>query len=160
MGSEPAHPDQPTIAELGPASLAVIHAVVPMAQLPAFFDAAFTELAAVLAEQGLTPAGPAFAHYHAPPAGSAVLDVGFPVAAEIRPQGRVQPATRSASPAATLVHQGPYDGLGSSWERLAGWIAEQGLTPTDELWEIYETEPTPDLDPNVLRTVLFWPLRT
>ncbi len=42
---------------------------------------------------------------------------------------------------------------------IAGWIAEQGLTPTDELWEIYETEPTPDLDPNVLRTVLFWPLR-
>jgi effector-binding domain-containing protein len=57
---------------------------------------------------------------------------------------------------ARLVHQGGYDQLGAAWDRLRSWIDGQGLTPGRELWEVYVTEPSPDIDPATLRTELNW----
>ena len=44
-------------------------------------------------------------------------------------------------------------------ERLAAWMGEQGLTPGPVLWEVYVTEPSPDMDPADLRSELNWLLR-
>jgi effector-binding domain-containing protein len=60
---------------------------------------------------------------------------------------------------ARLVHHGSFDELGSSWARLGAWIGQRGLTPTDALWEVYVTEPSPDMDPADLRTALHWLVR-
>ena len=46
--------------------------------------------------------------------------------------------------------------MGEAWGRLGAWIAEQGLTPGADLWEVYVTEPNPEMDPADLRTELFW----
>ena len=40
-----------------------IRATVLMSELPAFFERAFRETAAVLADQGITPSGPPFGKY-------------------------------------------------------------------------------------------------
>ena len=55
-----------------------------------------------------------------------------------------------------MVHAGSFDTLSSAWERLGSWINDQGLTPTQVYWEVYLTEPTPDMDPADLRTELNW----
>ena len=55
-----------------------------------------------------------------------------------------------------MVHAGGYDQLGETWGRLGAWIAERGLTAGADLWEVYVTEPKPDMDPGELRTELFW----
>ena len=55
-----------------------------------------------------------------------------------------------------LVHEGSFDELGSSWGRLGQWIAAAGLTPGEDMWEVYVTEPSPDMDPADLRTELNW----
>ena len=58
---------------------------------------------------------------------------------------------------AKLVHHGGLDGLPEgAWERLAGWIDEKGLAPGADIWEVYVTEPSPDMDPADLRTELIW----
>jgi effector-binding domain-containing protein len=49
-----------------------------------------------------------------------------------------------------------FDGLGETWGRLQAWIREQDLTPGEALWEVYLTEPRPDMDPDELRTLLCW----
>ena len=72
------------------------------------------------------------------------------------PQGGVHPGVLPAGRVAHVVHAGSYDRLGETWGLLGAWIAEQGLTPGAELWEVYMTEPTPDMDPSALRTELFW----
>jgi effector-binding domain-containing protein len=42
--------------------------------------------------------------------------------------------------------------------RLAEWLGAQGLSPSDERWEVYVTQPSPEMDPADLRTELYWPV--
>jgi effector-binding domain-containing protein len=148
--------NEPVLANLNETMTAVIHGVVPMAEIADFFDRSFFELATVLDGQGIAPTGPAFARYASPPGETADLEVGFPVREPLTPEGSVCPSSLPAGRVARLVHAGGYGELGESWGRLGAWIAEQGLTPGAELWEVYVTEPNPDMDPTDLRTELVW----
>lgn len=147
---------EPELVTLEETATAVIRAVVPMAELVDFFDRSFTELMAVLGAQGVVPAGPPFARYAGPPGEMVDLEVGFPLHGTVTAEGQVRPGALPAGRVASVVHIGPYDQLGESWGRLNTWIAEQGLTPGADVWEVYVTEPTPDMDPADLRTELFW----
>ena len=37
-------------------------------------------------------------------------------------------------------------------------VVAAGRAPAFPFWEVYVTEPTPDVDPGSMRTDLFWPL--
>jgi effector-binding domain-containing protein len=150
------HTSGPVVVDLEEVATAVIHGVVPMAELANFFDRSFTELATVLDRQAIAPTGPAFARYAGPPGDTAQLEVGFPVGVQVAADGQVGPSTLPAGRAARLVHAGGYDRLGESWDALAAWIAEQDLVPGDVLCEVYVTQPNPDMDPADLLTELFW----
>lgn len=150
---------EPELVTLDETAAAVIHAVVPMAELVDFFDRAFAELMAVLGAQGVIPSGPPFARYAGPPEETVDLEVGFPLHGAVAPDGQVRPGSLPGGRVAHLVHLGAYDQLGESWGRLNAWMVEQGLTPGADLWEVYVTEPTADMDPADLRTELFWTVR-
>jgi effector-binding domain-containing protein len=147
---------EPQVVDVPTTLTAVIAGVVPMDQIANFFDRSFTALAWTIGEQGASITGPAFARYHGPPSATADLEVGFPTDRELRPQGDVRAGSLPGGRVARVVHHGGYDGLGAAWQRLAEWIAAQGLTPTQALWEVYVTEPSPDMDPADLRTELYW----
>jgi effector-binding domain-containing protein len=147
---------EPELADLTETATAVIHGVIPMAEIADFYDRSFSELANVLDGQGVTPTGPAFARYAGPPGDTADLEVGFPVRGSVSPEGQVRPSSLPAGRVARLVHAGGYDRLGETWGRLRAWVVEQGLAPGADLWEIYVTEPSPEMDPADLRTELFW----
>jgi effector-binding domain-containing protein len=146
----------PGWVELDPTTTAVIGGVVPMDELPAFFDRAFSTLSAVLATQGVTPTGPAFARYHGPPAATADLEVGFPTDRPVTDDGEVRASSLPGGRVARLVHAGSFDELGRAWGELGAWIGAQGAAPGSVLWEVYVTEPSPDMDPADLRTELYW----
>lgn len=148
----------PEVVTLEPRTTAVVQAVVPMADLRAFFDRSFGELAAALADQGVAPTGPAFALHHRRPDDTADLEVGFPTARAVEPAGEVVAGSLPGGRAARLVHQGGYDGLGEAWGRLVAWAGEQGSQPDGPFLEVYVTEPRPDVDPADLRTELYLPL--
>ncbi|MET0324555.1 MAG: GyrI-like domain-containing protein [Ilumatobacteraceae bacterium] len=156
----PEHDDPPTpaIVESEAATTAVIRGVVPADELATFFDRSFTRLAAVIADQGGTIVGPAFARYHRPLTDTADLEVGFTTAAPISPSGDVAVGSLPGGRVARVVHAGSFDGLTSSWARLRTWIDEQELTVGPALWEVYLTEPSPEMDPADLRTELNWSL--
>lgn len=65
---------------------------------------------------------------------------------EVVPGGRV----------ARYVHRGDFEGLPTAWALLEAWIGGQRLTPGSGMWEVYLTEPTPNMDPADLRTELNW----
>lgn len=146
----------PQLVEVAEQPTAVIRARVPMAELAAHFDRAFGTIAAALARQGVAPAGAAFARYAGPPTDVADLEVGFPVGTPIEADGDVVPSSLPAGTVARTVHAGGYDQLGDAWGSLAAWIDEQGRAPADDLWEVYVTEPSPEMDPADLRTELTW----
>lgn len=152
--------NQPRVIEVDEFPTAVIADVVATVELPTFFDRSFSTLPAVLAAQGVSPVGPAFARHHRPVSDTADLAVGFPVNRPVAAQDGVEPSTLPGGQAARLVHHGGFDGLPGAWERLAAWIDEQGLSPGTTMWEVYVTEPSPDMDPADLRTELNWLLES
>ena len=101
--------------------------------LPEFFDGSFGALAAAVQEQDAGIAGPAFAFYHRMPTDTADLEVGFPTLRTVEATGDVHAASLPGGRVARVVHAGSFDGLGPAWERLRGWIDEQGLKAGETL---------------------------
>jgi effector-binding domain-containing protein len=150
----------PEVVTLEPANTVVIPGTVPMSEATDFFDRSFRTLAETMAARSIAPSSPAFALYHGPPAETADLEVGFVVDQEIEPSGDVLPSSLPGGRAARVIHAGPFDQLGSSWEGLREWIGAEGLKAGRVIWEVYLTEPSPDMDPQDLRTELNWTLET
>ena len=134
----------------------VVAGVVEEGEIRDHFDRSFALLAAVMGEQGLAPTGPAFALYRRPPGATLDLEVGFTIDGDVDPTSEVRSGSLPAGRAARVIHRGSFDHLAESWERLRTWIDGHGLTPIGPLWETYLTEPTPDADPDDMRTELSW----
>jgi effector-binding domain-containing protein len=137
---------------------AVVRGRIRMDELASFFDRSFSTLSSTLSAQGITPAGPAFALYHGAPTDRADLEVGFATDRPVAPDGDVVASSLPGGRVAQAVHEGSFDGLGESWQRLFSWIGDQGLTARDDFWEVYVTEPSPTMDPADLRTELNAPV--
>jgi effector-binding domain-containing protein len=153
-----AAPSEPEVVIAEPVTTAVVRGVVGLADLRAFFDGSFRDLARVIAEQEVPVLGPAFGLYRGPAVDPVELELGFPVRGPVRADGRVAPGRLPGGRLARVTHHGGFDGLGSSWARLEAWLRDRGLVPGAERWESYVTRPTPDMDPAALRTELSWPL--
>jgi hypothetical protein len=175
---------EPRLVVVEPVVTAVVRGVVPMAGLRDFFDSSFRALGGTLARQQVAVLGPAFGLYHRPPGETVDLEVGFPTdravrtdgpevsvesqeperpdesqrpedrGAPERPRGKVAVSALPAARVARTVHHGSFDGLAASWESLFAWVRAQGLTPGPVMWEVYVTEPTPEMSPDDLRTEL------
>jgi len=148
----------PELVTLEPVTTAVIRGLVPTAELADFFDQSFGVLGKVLATQGVTATGPAFALYYGPPTDTIDLEVGFPTDRPIEPDGSAAAGTLPGGRAVRWVYAGGFDGLAAAWQQLAEWAGQQGLTPGEIQWEIYLVQPNPEMDPADLRTELVWPL--
>lgn len=134
---------------------AVVRERVTMADLPGLFDRAFTVIGEALTSQGVAPSGPAFGYYLSVPTGTFELEVGLPVSAPITDAGEVLASELPAGEVARATHAGAYDGLADSWSALVAWVEQQGRTPDTRMWEVYVTDPSPEMDPATLRTDLF-----
>jgi effector-binding domain-containing protein len=148
----------PELVTVPSVTTAVVRGRVSVDDLRNFFDASFSTLAQTLSSQGVTITGPAFGLYRDTADETVDLEVGFPTNGAVQPDGDVAPSSLPAGRVARLVHEGAFDGLGASWQRLRSWIDEQGLTPRPMSWEVYVTEPSPDMDPRELRTELNAPV--
>jgi len=150
--------NEPEVVNLDPAMTATIREVVATGELAAFYDRSFSALAEQISAQGVSIVGPAFAVYHDHPSSTADVEVGFPTDRKIEPSGGVQPGSLPGGRVARVVHEGGYDGLASAWDRLGDWMGEHGLSFRMPFWEVYLTQPSPDMDPADLRTELNHPV--
>ena len=80
----------PEIVEVPETTTAVVRGTVAMSDLADFFDDSFRVLGEVLAKQGVTPTGAAFALYHGIPDESVTLETGFPTDGVIEPDGSAE----------------------------------------------------------------------
>ena len=56
------------------------------------------------------------------------------------------------------VYHGAFEGLGAAWGEFGNWIAANGHTPAEDLWECYVAGPEASPDPAHWRTELNRPL--
>lgn len=146
----------------------------PTEHLAVLFDGVFSRLFPALARVGVNPAGPAHALYTSLPGETVDIEVGIPVdrvlggeidlgAVDVPGAGEAQlVAVASALPGGRLgaaTHLGGFDGLGEAWGTFLETLGSRGAAPAMPFWEVYVTEPSPDMDPADLRTDLFTALR-
>ena len=119
----------------------------------------FQTVTAALREQGVEPASPPFARYHA--VGEIVdLEAGVIVTDPIEPSGEVKAGELPAGPAAIAVHTGSYESLGATHAAMRHWLE---TNPTQEAnggpWELYVTDPSDEPDPAKWMTEVIFPLK-
>lgn len=137
----------------------------PMERIRELFDETFAALFPALGANGLRPVGPPFSLHRRMPTDTVDIEVGIPVdhplEAPVDVEGvTLTPAVLPAGRIAVVSYFGAYDGLGDAWGRFMGDIDAGGHQPDFPFWEIYATEPEPDMDPSTLRTDLVTRLRS
>jgi effector-binding domain-containing protein len=147
-----------TLKELERQSTAVIRERVPMDQLRAFFDRAFSATMAALQKQGRQPVGPPFAKYYGMPTKTVDVEAGFPVSAPIHDDAGVAGGELPGGRAVEAIHVGPYEELSRTYQEVDRWMRERGLTPAEFMWESYLSDPDREPDPKTWRTQLMLPV--
>lgn len=150
--------DTPQIVQTEARIAAVIHFNIPRADIRQVMEPGFSELFSVLANHGVAPTGPTFAHHHRLDAARFDFDLGVGVSAPVAATGRVKPGELPACIVARTVHRGPYEGLPAAWAEFEAWITAYGRQPGGQVWECYITNPNDDPNPVAWRTELNWPL--
>jgi effector-binding domain-containing protein len=108
---------------------------------------------------GLTPAGLPRLVYHAMDANSWSIETCVPVAgASAAPEG-LELRHFDGGRAASTLHVGPYDELGTAYRELEVWIDDQGLESAGAPFDIYLNDPSKVKDPAKFETEAVWPVR-
>ena len=141
---------------VSPQPTAAIHAEVPMAELPSLFDRGYRAIAEAVAAAGRTIVAPPFGFYPRMPGETVEVWLGFPIDAPIEAAGEVEPFELPGGRAVSGEHVGPFDTLTETYEALARWADEQGLTLAGAVWETYVTDPSAEPDPNRWHTAITW----
>jgi effector-binding domain-containing protein len=130
---------------------------VTLPEIGSVLGAAFGEVYGSIGSQA--PAGPPFVIYHGMPEGDRPFEIQV-----CAPVNRVVDSPRGwvveELPAGTfvsLVHIGPYDGIGAAYESIVHWIPEHDMTIAGAPREVYLSDPaTP---PEQIRTVVEFPVQ-
>lgn len=134
---------------------AAIFDTVAVADMPAFFGAAFADVAAYLTRWGAGPAGMPYARYHMLREGWFEVEAGFPAITPVAGEGRVEPSQLPAGTVAVTTNVGPYDTVAAAYDAVYAWIAEHGGQPTGDPWEVYFSPP--GTEPAATRTEIHVP---
>jgi effector-binding domain-containing protein len=139
--------ETPKIVTLPSQITAKIHLVIPSSQVQQVMGKTLAALNALIRAQGVGVAGPWFTHHLQPPGKNFDFEICIPVAAAIKPSGKVLAGERPAMDAARTVYRGSYEGLGGAWRDLAEWLQKNGHSSAEDLYESYlvgiESLPTP-----------------
>ncbi len=149
----------PKIVELNPQNAIAMRGDVPVAELPGFFEKAFSAAAAAAETAGAEITGPPFGFYPEMPTDTVVVEAGFPVSAPFETAGNVHALVLPGGQAVEAIHIGPYETMEKTYADLQAWMSEQGLRPASGLWECYLSDPRSEPDPTTWRTRIVWPLR-
>lgn len=144
-----------------------IRTVLPMPKLDisAVFDEDATRLVTYLETHDISPAGAPYARYHEYGPDQVDIEIGIPVNAELEDLGDlgsggiIGVSELPGGRIARLLHSGPYDDLASAYQRIEGYLAENGVKAGGAPWEAYLVMPDAvGGDTTLLQTEVCWPL--
>ena len=153
--------ENPQIIQTDTQLTAVIRLLVPSVEIRQVMGPGLQELYRELAVQGVKPTGPWLTRHFRRPAENFDFEIALPVAAPVKPAGRVTNSTLPGATLARAVYQGPYEGLGAGWGEFEAWLTANGHTPEPGLldfWECYLVGPESTKDSAAFRTELNRPL--
>ena len=93
------------------------------------------------------PTGAPYTRYFEFSAGKVDIEIGFPVKLPVSRQNTIYPSTLPGGSAATILHIGPYEQVGPSYEQLNEWMTANHRQLLSKPWEVSLNDPratTPD----------------
>ncbi len=150
--------DTPQIIQTTNQLTAVIHLIIPRAEIRHVMGPGIVELMAALKDQRVSPAGPVFSHHMRMDPSTFNFEIGVPIASSIKAVGRVKMAMLKGTTVARTIYRGPYEGLGPAWGEFIQWIIANGHTPAIDLWECYIVGPESSPNPAKWQTEFNRPL--
>ncbi|QOR72383.1 GyrI-like domain-containing protein [Ruania alkalisoli] len=149
--------DEIRLMEVVEQPVAAVRARVPVEDLSRCIEQSLRTVLASVSARGARTAGPPFARYRAVAADAVDVEIGFPVDPVVEDSGEVISSTLPAARVVEAIHRGPYDHLAGAYAEIERWMFDHHLTPSEEMWEVYEAGPESDPDPNTWRTRIVWP---
>lgn len=104
--------ETPRITRSGAQNAAVVRLTVPRSEIREAMGPGLQEIQRALQAQDVAPAGPWYTHHLRMHPRVFDFEICVPVAARVRPEGRVQPGGLPERTVATTVFHGDYEGLG------------------------------------------------
>ncbi len=138
---EPECPFVCELEELASVPALTIHLRTPMRDADRLFAEGYRDIAALLARDGLAPAGPPFARYFNMDAEAVDIEFGFPVPPSAAGSGRIAVSATLSGIAACCTYIGPYRQIAPAYDALMAWIDTNGLAMHGETCEIYLNDP-------------------
>jgi effector-binding domain-containing protein len=140
--------DTPQIVQTDEQPTAVIHIIVPRAEISMVMGPAIEEVISTLAAQNIAPTGPCFSYHLRAPSDTFDFEAGFPVGTTATPTGRVKMSRLPAARIVRTIYHGGYEGLTTAWGKFCAWIASAQLNVPDSFWECYTSGPESSPDPD------------
>jgi effector-binding domain-containing protein len=136
-----------------PELIAAVRVKVPLGGIGRAWKPALDQVWAFLkANPALGPGHNLFLYHHPGHRHEAMdIDFGVQVARPFEREGAVQCVTTPGGEVASLVHVGPYDGLGDAHDAIHAWCAGNGRKIAQASWEIYGDS---NDDPALLETMI------
>lgn len=150
--------DTPQITQTADQLTAFIRLTILRKEIRNVMGPGIGELMAVVAAQGIAPAGPWFSHHLRIDPDIFDFEIRVPVTSPVAAVGRVKPGKWPVTKVARTVYRGDYAGLCEAWGEFNDWIAAHGHRPGPDLWECYITGPESSPDAAAWRTELNRPL--
>lgn len=151
--------DTPRLVDADEQPAAVIHLTIPRSRIGEAMGPAIQELVRVAGAQGVGPAGPVFSHHFRVDPQVFDFEVGVPVSAPVREEGRVRAGVLPAARVVRTVYRGGYEGLAEAWGAFDAWVQREGHGVAGPLWERYLKGPESGSDATLWETELNFVLR-
>ncbi len=151
--------ESPSMIHVEARAAAIIRIEVPRPDMAKVMGPAIQELKEAFRAQGITPAGPLFAHHLRMDDAIFNFEIGYPTDHPLVAAGRVQPGQLPAGNIVRATYHGGYEGLSAAWASFRRWIEENKYERTPDLWEVYVAGPELSQNPADWRTELNQPVR-
>lgn len=110
-------------------------------KLPEVMGEVYQEIASYMGRKGVDFAGPPYAMYYNMDMEALDTEMGFPVTAGTRGEGRIKTGQIPGGKIATTVHTGPYSKLEESYNKLMEFVKEQDVQVEEWMYEYYLNSP-------------------
>jgi effector-binding domain-containing protein len=147
------------IVALHPQHVMTIRMDIEPAHMASALSEILPEVWQYVAKAGGMAVGPAFSRSEMTPGGLLGLEAGFPVAAPLPPQGRIQPKELPGGDVARAVHMGEYVDIPKTRKTLLQWVLDHGREPAGPAWSSFVNDSAHHSDPAQWQTDIYLPLR-
>lgn len=147
---------QVQLKEVSPQKVVCVGGKAAMENIGQEMGKVYGQIFQYLGSQKTAPAAPPLAVYYSPSGQEIDFEACVPVAEGVSGKGEIEVKELAGGQMASVMHLGPYDGLGRAYDALVQWMTKEGYEAAGPPREVYLVG-APN-DPSDYKTEILWPV--